>query len=155
MLKIGDKSPEFSLNDQSQKKRSLKEFKGSWVVLYFYPKDNTPGCTVEAIDFTKHLKAFQILNTTIIGMSPDSVESHCRFIDNQNLKIILLSDENHSVIEKYGAWQLKKNYGKEYMGVQRSTFLIDSDGRIQHIWPKVKVEGHVEEVLNTVRMKSK
>ena len=124
---------------------------GSWVVLYFYPKDNTPGCTTEALDFTAHLEEFQALGATVLGVSPDSVKKHQNFIAKKELKVTLLSDEEKEVCQAYGVWQLKKNYGREYMGVVRSTFLIDPDGIIRATWEKVRVKGHVEEVLNKLR----
>ena len=124
----------------------MRDFRGKWIVLYFYPKDNTSGCTREAVDFIEHLDEFEKLNAAVLGVSPDSVKSHQRFIEKHNLKVTLLSDPEHKVIEQYGAWQLKKMYGREYYGVVRSTFLINLDGHISYIWPKVKVKGHVEEV---------
>ncbi|MCD6117700.1 peroxiredoxin [bacterium] len=147
----GKKAADFCLPDENKKEICLKEFRGSWVVLYFYPKDNTSGCTLEAIDFSEYLTKFESLNTQIIGISPDSPESHCKFREKHNLKIRLLSDKEHTVIEKYGAWVLKKNYGREYYGVQRSTFIINPDGMVDFVWPKVKVKGHVEDVLAKVK----
>jgi len=146
-LKIKDEAPEFSLPDNNNKNTSLKEFKGKWVVLYFYPKDNTPGCTLEAKEFTDKIKEFEKRNAVVIGISPDSPKSHCNFIEKHNLSVKLLSDEKHSVLEKYGVWQLKKRYGREYYGVERSTFLIDPEGKIAYLWKSVNVNGHVEEVL--------
>ena len=145
-LKVGNKALDFCLLDEKEEKTCLKDFKGKNVVLYFYPKDNTKTCTVEAISFTKHLKDYEKLNAIVLGVSPDSCGSHQKFIEKQGLKIKLLSDPEHKVIEKYGAWSLKKMRGKEYMGVIRSTFLIDAKGKIAHIWPNVKVKGHAEEV---------
>jgi peroxiredoxin Q/BCP len=145
-LKVGAKAPEFVSVDQNENKVSLKDFKGKWVVLYFYPKDSTPGCTREAIGFTEHLKDYQKLDAVILGVSPDSAKSHCNFIEKEKLKITLLCDPEHKVLESYGAWGLKKNYGKEYLGVVRSTFLIDPKGNIAAVWPSVKVDGHVETV---------
>ncbi len=150
MLKTGEKAPEFCLPNQDNEEVCLRDFRGSWVVLYFYPKDNTPGCTTEACDFTEALPNFTELGATILGVSPDSVKKHQNFIAKKDLKITLLSDENKEVLEKYGVWQLKKNYGREYMGVVRTTYLIDPDGKIAHIWPKVRVKGHVEEVKQTL-----
>lgn len=150
-LKIGDKAPEFCLPDQDGREVCLKDFRGKWVVLYFYPKDNTSGCTREAIDFTEHIDEFHRLNCEVIGISKDSVRSHRNFADKHGLKVILLSDPEHRVIEQYGAWKLKKRYGREYYGTQRSTFLIDPEGIIRHIWPNVRVKGHVEDVLNRLR----
>ncbi|MBI1883036.1 MAG: thioredoxin-dependent thiol peroxidase [Chlamydiae bacterium] len=150
-LRVGALAPEFSLLDQDEKKVSLKDFKGKWVILYFYPKDNTPGCTREAIGFTEDLGVFKKLSAVILGVSPDSSQSHCNFIESQKLKITLLSDPEHGVLEEYGAWGLKKNYGKEYWGVIRSTFLIDPKGNLAFVWPNVKVDGHVEKVLEKLK----
>jgi thioredoxin-dependent peroxiredoxin len=146
MITIGVKAPDFRLPDQNGREIHLETFKGKWVVLYFYPKDNTPGCTAEACDFTGELAGFENLGAVVLGASPDSAKSHRGFIEKQNLKITLLSDPDHSVMESYGAWQEKSMYGKKYMGVQRSTFLIDPQGKLAHFWPKVKVKGHVAEV---------
>ena len=149
-LKEGDTAPDFCLPDKDEKKICLKDFKGKNVILYFYPKDNTPGCTTEAIGFTSILKDFQELDAVVIGVSPDSPSSHAKFIENKNLKVTLLSDEDKEVLKAYGAWGLKKFRGKTYMGVIRSTFLIDTSGKIAHIWPKVSVKGHPEEVKSTL-----
>ncbi|MGQ4915991.1 MAG: thioredoxin-dependent thiol peroxidase [Candidatus Asgardarchaeia archaeon] len=145
-LSVGDIAPDFCLPNQDGKEVCLRDFRGKWIVLYFYPKDNTSGCTREAVDFTEHLDEFEKLNAVVLGVSSDSVKSHQRFIEKQNLKVTLLSDPEHKVIEQYGAWQLKKMYGRKYYGVVRSTFLINPDGHISYIWPKVKIKGHVEEV---------
>lgn len=145
-LKIGDKAPDFCLPDKDKKEVCLKEYLGKNVVLYFYPADNTPGCTTEAIGFTGILPELEKLDAVVIGVSPDSPESHGKFIEKKNLKVTLLSDEQKDVLKKYGAWGLKKFRGKTYMGVIRSTFLINSEGKISHIWPKVSVKGHAEEV---------
>jgi len=149
------KSPSFSLNDKEGKKHSLNDYIGKWVVLYFYPKDNTSGCTKEAISFTEKKKEFEKLGAVIIGISTDSEQSHKRFAEKHNLNIMLLSDPEHKVIEKYGAWGKKKLYGKEYYGTVRSTFLINPDGEIVQEWRKVKVDGHAEEVLKTLKEKIK
>lgn len=151
MLKIGDMAPDFSLSDGNGRETCLKDFKGRWVVLYFYPKDNTPGCTIEAVDFTKHLSGYSKLDAVILGVSPDSTQSHCNFSEKHGLKITLLSDAEKKVLKNYGAWQLKSMYGKEYWGVARSTFLIDPKGLIAHIWPKVDVKGHALEVKNKLK----
>jgi len=145
-LKVGDMAPEFCLLDKDNKKVCLKDFKGKNVILYFYPKDNTPGCTTEAIGFTTILKDFQALDAVVIGVSPDSPASHAKFIEKKDLKVILLSDEDKEILKAYGAWGLKKFQGKTYKGVIRSTFLINASGKIAHIWPKVSVNGHAEEV---------
>ena len=132
--------------DKDRKETCLKDFKGKYVILYFYPKDNTPGCTTEAIGFTGILSELQKLNAEVIGISPDSPESHAKFIEKKNLKVTLLSDEDNTVLKKYGAWGLKQFRGKTYKGVIRSTFLINPEGKITHIWPKVSVKGHPEDV---------
>ena len=146
MLKMGDKAPEITLPNQDEVEISLRDLEGKWIVLYFYPKDNTPGCTTEACEFTEALPDFDGLNAVILGISPDSPKKHSNFIAKKDLLITLLSDEDKEVCEKYGVWQLKKNYGKEYMGVVRSTFLISPEGKIEAIWEKVRVKGHVEAV---------
>ena len=145
-LEAGQKAPAFTLVDQDDKKVSLKDFSSKWVVLYFYPKDDTPGCTTEACDFTAGLKGFDKLNATILGVSPDSTASHRKFIDKHNLKLTLLSDPDKKVLAKYGAWGTKKMYGKETQGVIRSTFIIDPKGKIAHAWYNVKAKGHVDKV---------
>jgi peroxiredoxin Q/BCP len=145
-LKIGALAPDFCLSDKDNKEACLHDFKGTWVVLYFYPRDNTSGCTREAVDFTDALDEFKKLNTTVLGVSADSVESHSKFAAKYQLKVALLSDGEHEVLEKYGAWQLKRLYGREFWGVVRSTFLIDPEGTIAYVWPRVKVKGHVEVV---------
>jgi peroxiredoxin Q/BCP len=150
-LKIGSKAPDFSLPNKDNKDVSLKDFKGKYVILYFYPKDNTPACTTEAIGFTGILPALQKLDAIVIGISPDSPESHAKFIEKKNLKVILLSDVDKKVIKEYGKWGKKKFREKEYMGVIRSTFLIDPEGIIVHIWPKVSVKGHPEDVEGVLK----
>ncbi len=139
MLEIGMNAPDFVLNDQDNNDVSLKNLKGKWIVLYFYPKDNTSGCIKEACDFTDQKIDYSNLNAVILGVSPDSVESHQRFIQKHNLGITLLSDADKKVMKIYGAWGLKKNYGKEYEGVIRSTFLISPEQKIAAAWNKVKV----------------
>ena len=150
-MKIGDFAPDFAAIDRQSKSISLQDFKSQWLVLYFYPKDNTPGCTTQAIEFTEKLPQFQALNTQIVGISPDSIASHGKFIDKHNLKIILLSDPEHQIAEDYGVWQLKKFMGKEYMGIVRSTFLLDPTGKITQIWSNVRVKTHVDAVLDAVK----
>ncbi|MFX0204937.1 MAG: thioredoxin-dependent thiol peroxidase [Candidatus Hodarchaeota archaeon] len=149
-LNIGDTGVDFCLPDQNNYEICLKNFQGKWVVLYFYPKDNTPGCTLEARDFSAHVKEFEELNAVILGISPDSTNSHEKFCNKHNLAITLLSDPTHEIIEKYGVWKLKQFRGKKYMGVVRSTFLIDPNGIIAFIWPKVSVKGHAEEVKEKI-----
>lgn len=145
-LKIGDKAPEFCLIDKDNKKVCLGDFKGKYVILYFYPKDNSPGCTTEAIGFTGILPKLQKFDAVVVGVSPDSPESHAKFAEKKDLKVLLLSDEEKKVLKDFGVWGKKKFRGKEYIGVIRSTFLIDPKGKIAHIWPKVSVKGHPEEV---------
>lgn len=146
MLKVKEKAPEFCLRNQDDVEICLRDLKGKWIVLYFYPKDNTPGCTTEACDFTEELPNFEGLGAVVLGVSPDSTKSHRSFIEKQNLAITLLSDPQKGVLKAYGAWGMKKMYGKEYEGVIRSTFLIDQAGTIAAVWPNVKVKGHVEQV---------
>ena len=151
MLKVGDKAPDFTLKSDSGKKVFLSQFIGKKeVVLYFYPKDNTPGCTKEACSFRDSLSAFSNKNTEVLGVSPDSVKSHQNFIQKQNLNFTLLSDPDHEVAEAYGAWGEKSLYGKKYMGILRTTFIIGKDGKIKRVFEKVKPEGHAEEILNTL-----
>ncbi len=147
----GKPAPDFSLPDSEGTVRSLGDFAGRWLVLYFYPRDNTSGCTREAVGFTEKLNEFKQLGAEVVGVSKDSTKSHVRFIEKHSLGIILLSDEDHAVIEKYGAWKKKKLYGKEHWGTERSTFLIDPEGILRRVWRRVKVNGHVEDVLDTLR----
>jgi thioredoxin-dependent peroxiredoxin len=146
-MKVGAAAPKFTAQNRDGKNISLQDFNDRWVLLYFYPKDNTPGCTTEAIEFSSKLAEFQALNAQIIGISPDSIASHGKFITKYNLAIILLSDPEHQIAEQYEVWQLKKFMGKEYMGIIRSTFLIDPTGNITYIWSNVRVKDHVEKVL--------
>lgn len=150
-LKIGDKAPKFSLPDTNENEISSGDFSGKWLILYFYPKDNTSGCTAEAIDFTANLRDFQKLNAVVLGVSPDSCNSHQKFTRKHDLKVNLLSDPEKRVLQVYGVWQEKSLYGKKYMGVVRTTYLVDPNGKIAAIWPKVKVKGHAEEVLGKLR----
>lgn len=151
VVTAGKKAPAFSLLNQDGKKVSHKDFAEKWVVLYFYPRDLTPGCTTEALDFTALAKKFAKEDAVILGVSPDTPEKHCRFIEKKDLTITLLSDPEHKVIEKYGAWQLKKFMGKEKMGVVRSTWLIDPQGKIAEVWSPVKVKEHAQIVLEALR----
>ncbi len=146
MVEVGGLAPDFCLHDQCDKEVCLHSLRGKWVILYFYPKDNTKGCTLEAIDFSQNFECFKKLNTAILGVSPDSTQSHRRFSEKHSLTITLLSDPEHRVLDEYGVWQLKKLYGKNYFGVVRTTLIINPEGRIEHIWEKVKVKDHVEEV---------
>lgn len=150
MLEKGKKAPAFTLLDSNENKVKLSDFTGKKVVLYFYPKDNTSGCTKEAIEFTELLKKFEDKNTVILGVSPDSAASHKKFIEKHDLKVTLLSDPEKKVLEKYGAWQLKKMYGREYMGVVRSTYVIDEKGKIAEVFNKVRAAGHAQKVMDSV-----
>ncbi len=151
-LKSGDAAPEFSMPGSSDSGTlSLSDYVGKYLVLYFYPKDNTPGCTTEALDFTAQKSAFAELNAEIIGVSRDSVKKHDNFIAKKDLGILLGADIEGQVTEDYGVWVEKSMYGKTYMGIQRATFLIGPDGRILEVWPKVRVKGHVDAVLETLR----
>ncbi|WP_026734273.1 thioredoxin-dependent thiol peroxidase [Fischerella sp. PCC 9605] len=143
----GEKAPDFTAPDQNGNSVSLSDFQSDWLVLYFYPKDDTPGCTTEAKEFSEFSQEFTALGAKIVGISPDTEKSHCKFINKHNLSLQLLSDPEHQVCEAYGVWQLKKFMGKEYMGVVRSTFLIAPDGQLAYVWSNVKVKGHVQAVL--------
>ncbi|MBN2011760.1 thioredoxin-dependent thiol peroxidase [candidate division KSB1 bacterium] len=148
MLKPGDKAPDFSLKSDQDKEVSLADYKGkSDVVLYFYPKDNTSGCTTEACSFRDNIQPIEAKNAVVLGVSPDSIKSHQNFINKQSLNFTLLSDPDHAVAEAYGAWGEKKMYGKSYMGILRSTFIIGKDGIIKHVFDKVKVATHADDVL--------
>ena len=151
MIEVGKKAPAISLLDGDGNKRTLKEFLGRKVVLYFYPKDNTSGCTTESCDFRDAFPKFNKDNAVIIGLSPDSVASHKKFADKFELPFILLSDEDKKVLEKYGVWQEKSMYGRKYMGVVRTTILVNEKGIIKKIYPKVKVKGHVDEVAKDLK----
>ena len=151
MLKVGDEAPDFKLKSDQDEEVSLKDFLGkSDVVLYFYPKDNTSGCTKEACSFRDNIQPIQAKNAVVLGISPDSLKSHQNFISKQNLNFTLLSDPDHEVAEAYGAWGEKSMYGKKYMGILRTTFVIGKDGKIKHVFEKVKPEGHAREVLEVL-----
>lgn len=150
-LKVGNKAPAFSLIMENDEKIALKDLLGKKVVLYFYPKDDTPGCTKEAIAFTDDIQKYRRAGAEIIGISKDSVTKHQKFIDKHALKVRLGSDEDGKVCEKFGVWVEKSMYGRKYMGIERSTFLIDETGKIAEIWRKVKVAGHSEAVLAAVK----
>jgi peroxiredoxin Q/BCP len=155
MLREGDKAPDFELPTESDDKLKLSGFKGKAVVLYFYPKDDTSGCTLEAKDFSRFAPDFRKTGVEVIGLSPDSVESHQKFSRKYGLAVGLAADEDKAVATAYGVWVEKSMYGRKYMGVERSTFLIDKTGRIAKIWRKVKVAGHAEEVLAAARALAK
>ncbi len=147
MIEEGKKAPAFKLKTDGGGEISLSALKGKNAVVYFYPKDDTPGCTTEAIDFSALKSKFDACDTVIIGISKDSVSRHDSFKNKHKLKLILAADEAAEVIEKFGVWVLKQNYGKEYMGIERSTFLIDAKGIVRKIWRKVRVNGHAQDVL--------
>jgi peroxiredoxin Q/BCP len=146
----GNKAPDFQLPDQTGKTVSLSQLAGKNVVLYFYPKDDTPGCTVEACNFRDEHSALEKAGAVVLGVSPDGMKSHQKFATKFSLPFTLLSDTEHKVAEAYGAWGEKVNYGRTYMGIIRSTVLIDPQGKVKHVWPKVKVKDHVSEVLSTL-----
>jgi peroxiredoxin Q/BCP len=151
MVNVGEKAPDFCLNNQMLEECCLRNYYGKWIVLYFYPKDNTPGCTMEAIYFTKYKQEFEQLNTVILGVSADSCESHKKFADKNNVSLILLSDPQHTVCESYGVWIPKLFLGRSFLGITRTTFLIDPTGTIVHVWQKVKVAGHTNAVLSKIK----
>lgn len=145
-LSPGMPAPDFTLPDADGQPVSLQDMRGAYVVVYFYPKDNTSTCTLEARSFTEEMEEFERLNARVIGISPDPPRSHKRFAEKHNLSVHLLSDPDHDVIAAYGAWVRKKRCGREYEGVDRSTFIIDPGGKIVAVWRNVKVDGHVDEV---------
>ena len=149
-MKIGDTFPDFVLRDENGDEFDSRLLKGTRFVIYFYPKDNTSGCTREAIGFSERLAAFDALGMTVIGVSKDSVASHRKFADSKGLKIKLLSDPDHVLLEAAGAWGTKIMYGKETTGTIRSTFVVGEDGRVEAVWKNVKVDGHVDKVLEKV-----
>lgn len=152
MLTIGMKAPEFSVVDHNGREIKLSDYKGKKVVLYFYPKDNTSGCTKEACDFRDSISLFEKNNTVVLGVSVDSVSSHQKFISKYELPFTLLSDVDKTVVQQYGVWKEKNMCGKKYMGIERSTFLIDEKGVITKVFNKVKVPGHVSELLKLVEV---
>jgi peroxiredoxin Q/BCP len=145
-METGTQVPDVKLPDQDGNEVSLKDFKGKWTVLYFYPKDDTPGCTTEACDFTEQRPQFESLDVNVVGCSPDSPESHRKFIEKHKLNLRLLSDPQKKLMEPFGAWGKKVMYGKESIGVKRSTFIIDPEGKVAHGWKSVQVKGHVDKV---------
>ena len=151
MLKVGKRAPAFSLESDSGKKVSLASLRDKRVVLYFYPKDDTPGCTQESCDFRDNLSRVKAQGAAVFGVSKDSVSSHQKFKQKFSLPFPLLSDPSHAVLEKYGVWKEKKLYGRSYMGVERTTVIIDENGKVAQIFPKVKVEGHVENVIESLQ----
>jgi peroxiredoxin Q/BCP len=151
MIEVGKKAPAFNLKDQSGKNVKLSDLKGKKVVLYFYPKDNTSGCTKEACYFRDEISMFNKLDAVVLGVSADSVESHKKFADKYELPFSLLSDPEKEMLETYGVWKEKSMYGRKYMGIERTTVIIDENGKVKKVFPKVKVEGHVEEVAAALK----
>ena len=150
-LEIGSKAPNFNLPTDGNGKVKLSDYKGQKLVLYFYPKDDTSGCTKEACNFKENLKAFEKLGVAVIGVSKDSVAKHDKFKEKYKLNFPLASDEECKVCDAYGVWVEKSMYGRKYMGIERATFLIDEKGKIEQIWRKVKVPGHVEDILKSLK----
>ena len=150
-IEIGKPAPDFELESSNGEKVKLSDYRGKNVVLYFYPKDMTPGCTTQACDFRDQHQHFADMNAVVLGVSPDPLSRHEKFIEKHGLPFLLLADEDHEAAEAYGVWKLKKNFGKEYMGIERSTFIIDQEGKLVKEWRKVKVNGHVEEALEYIR----
>ncbi|MDP2893034.1 MAG: thioredoxin-dependent thiol peroxidase [Sulfurimonas sp.] len=151
MVQIDNVALDFCLPNQDDVEICLRDLRGKWIVLYFYPKDSTPGCTTEACDFSDAAPDFGNLNAIVIGISADSTKKHRDFIEKKDLFITLLSDESTSMLQEYGIWQLKKNYGKEYMGIVRTTLIIDPQGVIKAIWKNVKVKEHAKEVMKKLQ----
>lgn len=149
-LEIGDKAPDFKLKNQDDVEISLKDLLSKKVILYFYPKDNTPGCTIEALDFTEMLDEFAKKGAVVVGISPDSVKSHKKFIENKELKHILLSDIDKAVATNYGVYGKKMMYGKEVFGIIRSSFIIDKNGKIEKIFYNIRAKGHAKDVLDSL-----
>ena len=147
ILEVGKKAPHFELPNQDEETKTLDDYKGKWLVTYFYPKDDTPGCTVEAQEFTEEIESFTKEDAVIVGVSPDNAAKHCKFIDKHSLDVELLADTEKKMLEDYGVWQEKQMYGKTYMGVVRTTYLINPAGEIAEAWTKVKAKGHAEAVL--------
>ncbi|WP_335872507.1 thioredoxin-dependent thiol peroxidase [Bacillus sp. 2205SS5-2] len=150
-VEIGTKAPQFELMSNTGELVKLSDYLGKKIVLYFYPKDMTPGCTTQACDFRDLHEDFSALNTVILGVSPDPVKRHQKFVDKYNLPFALLEDEDHKVAELYNVWQLKKSFGKEYMGIERSTFVINEEGMLVKAWRKVRVKDHVEAALAFIK----
>lgn len=150
-LELGERAKELNLVIEGEEPIYLKNFEGKNIVLYFYPKDDTPGCTVEANDFKDHFKEFEDMNTVIIGVSKDSLKSHDKFKNKYSLPFILASDHEGKTCEDYGVWVEKSMYGRKYFGINRSTFIIDGEGILRKSWNKVSVKGHVKEVLEEIK----
>lgn len=151
MLKLNQKAPAFKLPDQDGKMHALKDYLGQWLVLYFYPKDDTPGCTTEACSFRDNLPKFNKSKAKVFGISVDPVKKHAKFAEKYQLSFTLLADENKEVVEKYGVWQEKSMYGRKYFGIARTTFIINPEGKIAKIYERVKPKNHAEEVLQDLK----
>ena len=151
MVEVGDLAPDFSAPNNGGGNSALKHYRGRNLILYFYPKDGTPGCTSEASGFRDHLETFNGLNTSIIGVSRDSLKRHINFSKKNQLNFPLISDADGKICEKYGVWQQKQNYGRSYMGIVRSTFLINSEGSVAEVWKNVRIKGHIEAVIEAVK----
>lgn len=154
-IEIGKEAADFTLPNQTGKEISLSDYRGKYVILYFYPKDMTPGCTTQACDFRDHHESFAELDAVILGVSPDPAERHQKFIAKHELPFELLADEEHKVAEAFDVWKLKKNFGKEYMGIERSTFILDKEGKLLKEFRKVRVKGHVEAALEYLKEEAK
>jgi peroxiredoxin Q/BCP len=150
-IEVGKKAPAFTLEDQDGKKTALHDLAGQWVVAYFYPRADTPGCTTEACEFTDSIRDFKKMDAAVLGISPDPVPKLRKFADKYKLKVTLLSDVDKKVLAKYGAWGIKKMYGRETEGVIRSTALIDPQGKVAYHWPNVKAKGHAEKVREKLK----
>ena len=151
LLEVGTKAPDFTLNDQNEEQVSLADFAGKWVILYFYPRAMTPGCTTQACDLTSAESQLTALNAVPLGVSPDKPQSLKKFEDREKLNFTLISDLDHTVAEAYGAWQEKSMYGKKYMGMARMTYVIDPTGKIAHVMPKVKAKTHLQDVVKVLK----
>jgi len=149
-LKVGDKAPDFNVSTDAGQKVKLSDFKGKKIVLYFYPKDDTPGCTKEACAFRDGISEIKDRGAVVLGVSTDSVDSHKKFSSKFDLNFPLLADTDKKIVEAYGVWKEKINYGKKYMGIERTTFIINKEGKISHIFPKVKVDEHYDEVIDAL-----
>ncbi|MCL6573472.1 MAG: thioredoxin-dependent thiol peroxidase [Bacillus sp. (in: Bacteria)] len=150
-VEIGMKAPDFEVEASNGEIVKLSDFRGTNVVVYFYPKDMTPGCSTEACDFRDQIHQFNSLDALVVGVSPDPIDRHQKFVEKYRLPFLLLADSEHRLAETFGVWKLKKNFGKEYMGIERSTFIIDKEGNLMKEWRKVKVKGHVEEALTYIK----
>ncbi len=150
LIEPGKAAPAFSLKDQSGKTHKLADYRDRWVVLYFYPRDNTPGCTIQACGFRDHHDALSGLDAVVLGISPDDAQSHQRFVDKRGLPFALLVDPENKIASKYGVWREKRLFSKKYMGIVRTTYLIDPQGKVAHVWDKVKVSGHVRQVIDVL-----